>query len=111
MPERKLIGPFHPRFGPRPARRFAAALKLLAQPQRLLIVAALLAEGTECQAGLVERMTVGQPTVAHHLRLLCDAGLVERKKVGAQVWYRLDRAAYARLAAALTELDTPGGGR
>jgi ArsR family transcriptional regulator len=108
MPE--LIGPLHPRFRPRHAAGLASALKLLAQPQRLLIVAHL-AVGDDCQSGLVARLKVGQPTVAHHLALMHDGGLVGREKRGHQVWYRLDRAAYARLAAALTELNTPGGAR
>jgi ArsR family transcriptional regulator len=109
MPD--LIGPFHPRFTARHAAGLASALRLLAQPQRLLIVA-LLADGEEeCQSGLTARLKVGQPTVAHHLRLMHDAGLVEREKHGHQVWYRLDRAAYARLVAplGLPELDTPDG--
>jgi ArsR family transcriptional regulator len=33
---------------------------------------------------------LGQPTIAHHLRVLLEAGLVERERVGRFVRYRSD---------------------
>lgn len=77
----------------------AGAIKALAEPARLEIVA-LLRNGPaesvqEIQAGLSQGLT--QPTISHHLRVLMVAGIIERSKRG--VW-----AAYALVPARLNEI-------
>ena len=40
---------------------------------------------------IVERTSVSQPTVSHHLAILREAGLVEVREDGKQTFYRLNQ--------------------
>jgi ArsR family transcriptional regulator len=40
---------------------------------------------------IVEKMSVSQPTVSHHLAILRDAGLVKVREEGRQTFYTLDQ--------------------
>lgn len=46
---------------------------------------------------LTEALTLRQPTVSHHLRVLHEAGLVAREPRGREVWYSLPETVAARL--------------
>jgi ArsR family transcriptional regulator, arsenate/arsenite/antimonite-responsive transcriptional repressor len=68
------------------ARSFAA----LADPIRLRLLSFIASADDEvCACDLVEPSGRSQPTVSHHMKILCDAGLVEREKRGLWVWYRV----------------------
>ncbi len=82
----------------------AAVVKALADDTRLGIVAAL-AEGGELSCGeLMERCTVGQSTVSHHVKVLAEAGVVAVRQVGQRSLHRLVAAALEEAAAAFTAL-------
>jgi DNA-binding transcriptional ArsR family regulator len=49
----------------------------------------------------VERLTLSQPTVSHHLRVLREAGLVEGERRGIYVYYRVVPEAVDALSRAL----------
>jgi ArsR family transcriptional regulator, arsenate/arsenite/antimonite-responsive transcriptional repressor len=67
------------------ARSFAA----LADPIRLRLLSFVASAGDEvCACDLVEPSGRSQPTVSHHMKILCDAGLIDREKRGLWVWYR-----------------------
>jgi ArsR family transcriptional regulator len=68
------------------ARAFAA----LADPIRLRMLSAIATDAANevCACDLVELSGRSQPTVSHHMKILCDAGLVTREKRGLWVWYR-----------------------
>lgn len=79
----------------------AGAIKALAEPARLEIVA-LLRNGPaesvqEIQAGLSQGLT--QPTISHHLRVLLVAGIIERSKRGVFAAYALAPARLNEVAA------------
>lgn len=46
---------------------------------------------------LTQALSLRQPTVSHHLKVLAEAGIVEREKRGREVWYSLPDAMVARL--------------
>lgn len=77
----QLRSPFSAGFTTSAADDLAATLQVLASPHRLKILAMLNANGPmtslEIERGLG---TLGQPTVAHHLRILIDAGLVDSRR-------------------------------
>lgn len=81
------------------AKRVAALLHTLSDPNRVLIVSALLhapageLNGRDLQAYVDLR----QPTVSHHLRKLVRAGLVEREQRGPYAYFRVAPEALARL--------------
>ncbi len=80
-----------------------SVLKALAEPARWRIVE-LLADEELCVCHLVEQLSLPQPLVSHHLRVLRDAGLVESAKFRYWTYYRLRTEALAPLAAQLARV-------
>jgi ArsR family transcriptional regulator len=83
------------------ARAFAA----LGDPTRLQILSMLAAssDGEVCVCEFVGPLGKSQPTVSHHLKILCGAGLVEGERRGKWVWYRLVDHRLHELRAAITQ--------
>lgn len=79
-----------------------AALRALADPTRLRILALLRQpgccsaeeaddrKGGMCVCDLQDRLALTQPTITHHLKVLREAGLVECRKIGAWLFCRRD---------------------
>ena len=63
-------------------------LKALADPTRLRIVA-LLSRGELCVCHIQEALSLSQPNVSRHLRILRLAGVVADRRKGPWVHYRL----------------------
>ena len=62
--------------------------KALADENRLRIL--LLLRGEEkCACKLLEELNVTQPTLSHHMKILCDSGIVEGRKDGK--WMHIQR--------------------
>lgn len=98
-----LRSPFSPAFNRSDAKRLAAVMKVVAEPQRLRIIA-MLAErgpltGVELRAALGD---IAQPTMAHHLKALTTAGLIHGRKDSTSIRRTLDVGALAQLAAVLS---------
>jgi len=74
----------------------AEGFALLADPNRLLILRLLAREETSA-AQLLQSLPVSQPTLSHHMKLLCEGGLVTRRRQGQKMFYRLARQALAAL--------------
>jgi ArsR family transcriptional regulator len=75
----------------------------LADPTRLAILA-LLRERDHCVCHLVERLELKQSIVSHHVGILRRAGLIHSRPHPVDrrwLYYRLDRAALAQVAAQL----------
>ncbi|MGH7083086.1 MAG: ArsR/SmtB family transcription factor [Acetobacteraceae bacterium] len=90
----------------------ATALRTLGDPVRLRIVALLARPDAACcsiadrvcACDLERVLGLAQPTISHHMKILCDAGLIEPRKAGKFVFYRLNRTRFHKLAGWLTEL-------
>ena len=73
-------------------------LDALAEPNRLRIVE-LLRDGP-CSVGeIADRLSMGQPQVSKHLRVLSAAGIVEARPVAQQRIYQLRRQPFDELDA------------
>lgn len=85
------------------ATRLAALLRVLADPGRLRILSLIQAQPSReaCVCHLTEALTLSQPTVSHHLRVLFEAGLVDRDRRGSWVYYRTVPGALADIREAL----------
>lgn len=59
----------------------ATMCKALGDCNRLQIVQ-MLSDGEKCGCKLLEAFDITQPTLSHHMKILCDCGLVNDKKVG-----------------------------
>lgn len=70
----------------------ARLLKALADSTRLRILSLLSRnEGEICVFEIVESISLEQPTISHHLRVLRDAGLVDYHKKGLWAYYYIQR--------------------
>lgn len=67
--------------------------KALADGSRLAILRLIAAQAEPlCACEIVDRFDLGQPTIAHHLRVLREAGLITAERRGVWVHYALDAA-------------------
>ena len=63
-------------------------IKALADENRLAILE-LLQDGEKCACIILEELKVTQPTLSHHMKILCDSGIVESCKEGKWMHYSL----------------------
>ena len=47
-----------------------------------LSILSLLRTGEKCACDLLEDLRITQPTLSHHMKILCDAGIVQGRKDG-----------------------------
>ena len=59
----------------------AAICKALGDSNRLQIVQ-MLSDGEKCGCKLLEAFDITQPTLSHHMKILCGCGLVSDRKDG-----------------------------
>ena len=59
----------------------------------------LLLHGEKCACKLLEEMNTTQPTLSHHMKILCDSGIVVGRKDGKWMHYSISKegAATARM--------------
>jgi ArsR family transcriptional regulator, arsenate/arsenite/antimonite-responsive transcriptional repressor len=88
---------------PGQAADLARTLKALADPTRLRLVSMVAAHdgGEACVCELTEPLSLTQPTISHHLKILVDAGIFTRDKRGVWAYYALRPQAFRALAAIL----------
>lgn len=95
---------------PTDLKRMAKWLKVLAEPNRLLIFH-FLAEGVQCNCELGDALQMAPNLISHHLRALREAGLVdvERDAQDARwVYYSINRQALEEINQALGAFFDPG---
>ena len=61
-------------------------IKALADENRLAIMLSL-QNGEKCGCVLLEELNITQPTLSHHMKLLCDSCLVTGRKEGKWMYY------------------------
>ena len=66
--------------------------KALGDPTRLEIVD-MISCGELCGCKILERFNITQPSLSHHMKILCDCGLVKGRKEGKWMYYSLDEKA------------------
>jgi len=64
--------------------------KALGDPTRLEIVD-MISCGELCACKILERFNITQPSLSHHMKILCDCGLVNGRKEGKWTYYFLDK--------------------
>lgn len=67
----------------------ALICKALGDSNRLQIVQ-MLSDGEKCGCKLLEKFEITQPTLSHHMKILCECGLVESRKEGKWSHYSLN---------------------
>lgn len=74
------------------AEEVAGLFRLLGDPGRVRMLAALLEAGELCVCDLAAVVGMAESSVSHSLRLLRTAGVVRHRRAGRQVFYSLDDA-------------------
>ncbi len=77
---------------PYQADEVAAVFKVLADPSRCRLVAAIIAAGELCVCDLAATVEMSESNVSHHLRVLRSFGLVRARRRGKMVFYSPDDA-------------------
>ena len=66
----------------------ANIFKALGDENRLKILELLL-EGEKCGSELLEKLSMGQSTLSHHLKLMCVSGIIKSRKVKTATYYSI----------------------
>ena len=66
----------------------AETFKAFCDENRLKILE-MLSTGEKCACKLLEELNVTQPTLSHHMKILCDSGVVVGRKEGKRTCYTL----------------------
>ena len=69
-------------------RKVAAMFKALGDENRIRILK-LLRGGEKCACKLLEELNISQPTLSHHMKILCDAGIVAGRREGKWMHYSI----------------------
>lgn len=62
--------------------------KALGDENRILILQ-LLSSGEKCACQLLKELQITQPTLSHHMKILCDSSLVVSRKEGKWSYYSI----------------------
>ena len=66
----------------------ARVFKAFCDENRLMVLETL-QNGEECACVLLERLAISQPTLSHHMKILCDSGIVAARKKGKWTYYSI----------------------
>ena len=81
----------------------ARVFKSFCDENRITILQ-LLQCGEKCACKLQEELSISQPTLSHHMRILCDAGIVKARKDGKWTHYSLNPDGCTEALALLQEI-------
>jgi len=90
------------------AGQAVAALKVLANEQRLLLLCQL-SQGEMCVSELEERLDIHQPTLSQQLGVLRNEEVVETRREGKNIYYSVADPALLEILALLYRLYCPKG--
>lgn len=69
-------------------KKIASMFKAFCDENRLQILQ-LLREGERCACSILDEMQITQPTLSHHMKILCDSGVVVGRKEGKWMHYSI----------------------
>jgi len=79
--------------------------RALGDINRLMIVD-MLSCGELCACRILLKFNITQPTLSHHMRILCDCGLVNCRKDGKWMYYSLNENTVQDFRAFLTKITS-----
>lgn len=69
-------------------KKTALIFKAFCDENRIRILN-LLSTGEKCACKLLEELNITQPTLSHHMKILCDSGIVVGRKEGKWTHYSI----------------------
>ena len=71
-------------------KKTAVIFKAFCDENRIRILK-LLRGGEKCACKLLEEMSISQPTLSHHMKILCDSGIVTGREEGKWTYYQISK--------------------
>lgn len=84
-------------------KRTAAMFKAFCDENRIRILQ-MLCSGEKCGCNILEEMKVTQPTLSHHMKILCDSGVVVGRKEGKWMHYSISEEGVKRMVEIIGQL-------
>lgn len=84
-------------------KRTAIIFKALCDENRVRILK-LLGTGEKCACKILEELNVTQPTLSHHMKILCDSEIVFGRKEGKWMYYSISESGANQAKEILNEL-------
>jgi ArsR family transcriptional regulator len=81
----------------------ARVFRAFCDENRLMILE-MLRSGEKCACILLETMDISQPTLSHHMKILCDSGIVASRRTGKWTHYSINGEGSARAGELLLAL-------
>lgn len=69
---------------------YAQLFKVLADENRLKIIE-LLIKGETCGCTLIDKLSISQPTLSYHLKIISEAGIARSEKKGTWINYYINK--------------------
>lgn len=76
-------------------KKVAAIFKAFCDENRIKIIK-LLSTGEKCACKLLEELNITQPTLSHHMKILCDSEIVVCRKEGKWMHYSISEKGVAQ---------------
>ena len=86
-------------------KRIAAIFKAFCDENRISIIK-LLRSGEKCACKLLEEINVTQPTLSHHMKILCDSEIVVGRKEVKWTHYSISEKGVEQAKECLRQLTT-----
>jgi len=87
------------------SEKYAGLFKALGDTNRLLILD-MLCRGERCACKILEKFRITQPTLSHHMKILCDCGIVNKRKDGKWMYYSINTKGCEKTMKLLKDLTT-----
>ncbi|MGM9619340.1 MAG: ArsR/SmtB family transcription factor [Oscillospiraceae bacterium] len=84
-------------------KKAAMVFKAFCDENRIRILT-LLCGGEKCACKLLDELNISQPTLSHHMKILCDSGVVTGRREGKWMHYSISPEGSAAAAQYLREL-------
>ncbi len=84
---------------------YAKLIKSINAPIRLQIID-MLSCGELCACVIWEKFDIAQPTLSHHMNILCKSGIVIPRKEGKWTFYKLNKEKITEITVFLDKLST-----
>ena len=91
-------------------REIASLFHALSDENRVCVLKMLQA-GERCACELLRELDVSQPTLSHHMKILCESGLVNDRREGKWTYYSISADGAKATMQVLKELTTLRKGR
>ena len=70
-------------------KEYLRVFRAFTDPNRIRVLE-LLCNGEQCACVLLEDLKISQPTLSHHMKILCQSGIIKSRRVGSWNYYSIN---------------------